>query len=168
MIDGESLYAILGVERSVDAAALKARWRELAKELHPDRAGSRGLPPEQAKANTSRLQRINAAYTVLSDAARRKEYDRELDAIRAEFTRQKRASEREQRRAKRSDFKGVNIEEAAFLLHRKAKAKRLAQLTARAQEEQDQKRTEQSAVAELTAKILAEVLLAQVLSNLEE
>jgi molecular chaperone DnaJ len=62
-------YEILGVERTCDAAALKASFRKLAMEHHPDRNDG----CEQAE---GRFKEINEAYTILSDPQKRAAYDR--------------------------------------------------------------------------------------------
>ncbi len=65
----EDLYARLGVARSADAATLRRAFRQLALRFHPDRAGVGA---------TATFQRIAAAYGVLSNPARRADYDRTL------------------------------------------------------------------------------------------
>ncbi|MGH2406963.1 MAG: DnaJ domain-containing protein [Candidatus Limnocylindrales bacterium] len=65
-------YRVLDVERGADNLALKRNWRALARELHPDRAGSDGA---DAADRTRRMARVNAAYDLLRDAARRATYD---------------------------------------------------------------------------------------------
>jgi molecular chaperone DnaJ len=62
-------YEILGVGRDCDGAGLKAAFRKLAMEHHPDR--NDGCPNA-----TSRFKEINEAYSVLSDANKRATYDR--------------------------------------------------------------------------------------------
>jgi molecular chaperone DnaJ len=62
-------YEILGVARGCDDAALKAAFRKLAMEHHPDRNGG----CEQA---SGRFKEINEAYSVLSDPQKRAAYDR--------------------------------------------------------------------------------------------
>jgi len=62
-------YEILGVSRSCDGAALKASFRKLAMEHHPDRNGGCG----EAE---GRFKEINEAYSVLSDPEKRQMYDR--------------------------------------------------------------------------------------------
>ena len=62
-------YEILGVERSADDGALKASFRKLAMEHHPDRNGGCG----EAE---GRFKEINEAYSVLSDPQKRAAYDR--------------------------------------------------------------------------------------------
>ena len=55
-------YAVLGLDRDADEAAVKARHRALVAEHHPDRALARGLPADAVTIATSRLAAINAAY----------------------------------------------------------------------------------------------------------
>ena len=62
-------YEILGVERSADDGVLKASYRKLAMEHHPDRNGG----CEEAE---GRFKEINEAYSILSDAQKRAAYDR--------------------------------------------------------------------------------------------
>jgi molecular chaperone DnaJ len=62
-------YEVLGVSRTADAAEIKAAFRKLAMEHHPDRNGG----CEQA---AGRFKELNEAYSVLSDADKRAAYDR--------------------------------------------------------------------------------------------
>lgn len=62
-------YEILGVDRGADDAALKASFRKLAMEHHPDRNGG----CEEA---SGRFKEINEAYSVLCDPQKRAAYDR--------------------------------------------------------------------------------------------
>ncbi len=62
-------YEILGVQRTADAAEIKAAFRKAAMEHHPDRNGG----CEQA---ATRFKELNEAYSVLSDANKRAAYDR--------------------------------------------------------------------------------------------
>ncbi len=61
-------YAALGVPKTASAADIKKAYRKLARELHPDKN------PDDAKAE-ARFKDVSEAYDVLSDDARRKEYD---------------------------------------------------------------------------------------------
>ncbi len=58
-------YAILDVSRDASDAQIKNAYRTLAKQHHPD--GQVG--------NEEVLKAINAAYEILGDAAKRKQYD---------------------------------------------------------------------------------------------
>src|SRR4051794_38364056 len=61
-------YAALGVAKDADAAAIKKAYRQLARELHPDKN------PGNTQAET-RFKEVSEAYDVLSDPKRRSEYD---------------------------------------------------------------------------------------------
>lgn len=61
-------YATLGVARDADAARLKAAYRQMAVQLHPDRR------PGDPRA-TERFQAVVEAWSVLSDPERRRRYD---------------------------------------------------------------------------------------------
>jgi len=68
-------YAALGLDRGCTLAQIRAAYRLLAKQHHPD---VNGAAPEAVV----RSQELNAAHAVLSDPARRRAYDRELvDAV---------------------------------------------------------------------------------------
>src|SRR5690349_24705653 len=62
-------YEILGVARGCDDAALKASFRKLAMEHHPDRNGG-------CEESAGRFKEINEAYSILSDPQMRAAYDR--------------------------------------------------------------------------------------------
>ncbi|HWI22179.1 MAG TPA: molecular chaperone DnaJ [Baekduia sp.] len=62
------LYSVLGVGRKASADEIKKAYRKLARENHPDRN------PDDAKAE-ERFKEISAAYDVLGDPEKRKEYD---------------------------------------------------------------------------------------------
>jgi molecular chaperone DnaJ len=61
-------YAALGVAQDADAAAIKRAYRQLARDLHPDKN------PGNADAE-ARFKEVSEAYDVLSDPKRRAEYD---------------------------------------------------------------------------------------------
>ena len=62
-------YEVLGVERGVDGAGLKAAFRKLAMEHHPDRN-------DGCEEAAGRFKEINEAYSILSDPNKRAAYDR--------------------------------------------------------------------------------------------
>ena len=61
-------YSVLGVERSASAEAIRKAYRRLARQYHPD-------VNKSADAAT-RFAEVTEAYEVLSDAEKRKAYDR--------------------------------------------------------------------------------------------
>jgi curved DNA-binding protein len=62
-------YKILGVERNADEKEIKKAFRKLAQQYHPDKN------PGNAEAER-KFKEFNEAYTVLSDAEKRSQYDR--------------------------------------------------------------------------------------------
>lgn len=63
-----SPYTILGLESDADADAIKAAWRAVARDCHPDRAGGDA-------AALGRFRAAKEAYALLSDPLRRRFYD---------------------------------------------------------------------------------------------
>jgi len=55
-------YAVLGVDPDVDDAGLKAAYRALARDHHPDTLAARGVPEGCLKIAEGRMAAINAAY----------------------------------------------------------------------------------------------------------
>ncbi len=68
-VEFKDYYKILGVERTADEKALRAAFRKLARKHHPD------INPGDSNAE-ERFKELNEAYEVLSDADKRKLYDR--------------------------------------------------------------------------------------------
>lgn len=64
----KDFYKVLGVSKDADADAIKKAYRKLARENHPD-----SKPGDMAAED--RFKSISEAYSVLSDPAKRKEYD---------------------------------------------------------------------------------------------
>ena len=60
-------YRALGVKRSATDRQLKSAYRKLALKFHPDK--------NKTRTAEERFKKINAAYEVLSDPARRRDYD---------------------------------------------------------------------------------------------
>ncbi|WP_320672174.1 molecular chaperone DnaJ [Patulibacter defluvii] len=63
------LYAVLGVDKKATPEEIKKAYRKLAREYHPDRN-----PGDTAA--EERFKQVSAAHDILSDAEKRKEYDR--------------------------------------------------------------------------------------------
>lgn len=74
---GPNLYEVLGIAPGASAAEIKAAYRKQARKTHPDVAGS-GM-------NGLYLM-VQHAHEVLSDSARRREYDRSMDGAFSEPT----------------------------------------------------------------------------------
>lgn len=60
--DAADPYNILGIERGADDGAVKAAWRRLVREQHPDRLIAQGLPQEFVAVANQKLASVNAAY----------------------------------------------------------------------------------------------------------
>jgi len=61
-VDEEDPYQVLGVPRDIADDALRAAWRQLMRENHPDSLASRGVPPEFIARASDKVARINAAW----------------------------------------------------------------------------------------------------------
>ena len=55
-------YAVLGVSPDASEAEVRAAWRELVRECHPDQLAARGVPVEAVRMAEQRLVAINAAW----------------------------------------------------------------------------------------------------------
>ncbi len=55
-------YATLGVARGASMAEIKAAWRKLSREHHPDTLMAKGMPKEMIDMATHKMAAINAAY----------------------------------------------------------------------------------------------------------
>jgi molecular chaperone DnaJ len=65
---GKNLYDVLGVAKNASQDEIKKAYRKLARQYHPDKN------PGDAQAE-ERFKEVQAAYDVLSDAEKRKQYD---------------------------------------------------------------------------------------------
>lgn len=60
--DGDDPYGVLGISREASDASLKAAYRKLIREHHPDRLIAQGLPTEFIAIANDKMATINAAY----------------------------------------------------------------------------------------------------------
>jgi len=68
-------YMVLGVPRNATETDIRRAYRKLAKELHPD------LNPSNRASAEERFKKVSAAYEIIGDAEKRRQYDRgEIDA----------------------------------------------------------------------------------------
>ena len=67
-------YKILGVLQDAEDIVIKAAYKALAQKYHPDKFQGDAKHAKHAK---QRMQEINEAYAILSDAIERKKYDSE-------------------------------------------------------------------------------------------
>ena len=65
-------YETLGVTPGASPEEIRAAYRRLAKELHPD--------VNKSADATARMAEVNVAFSVLSDPDQRRDYDREIQA----------------------------------------------------------------------------------------
>jgi len=71
----EDPYKVLGVPRTASEEEIRRTYRKLAKELHPD------LNPSNQASAEERFKKVSAAYDIVGDPEKRKQYDRgEIDA----------------------------------------------------------------------------------------
>jgi molecular chaperone DnaJ len=74
-------YAVLGVDKKADGATIKKRYRQLARELHPDKTkGDKKLE--------DRFKEVSEAYDILSDDKKRAEYDQAREMFKSGAFRQ--------------------------------------------------------------------------------
>lgn len=77
-MDSQDPYDILGVPATASSDQIKAVYRDLAKQHHPDRFHTYA----QRNRASRRMQEINDAYRVLRDPEKRRAYDRQMGKAR--------------------------------------------------------------------------------------
>jgi DnaJ like chaperone protein len=60
--DGDDPYLELGLTRSASGDELRAKWKRLMRENHPDSLASRGVPADFVARASEKVARINAAW----------------------------------------------------------------------------------------------------------
>jgi hypothetical protein len=82
----ETYYSVLGVAETATQQEIKAAYRKLVRQVHPDSLP--GASADWKRAAEEKTKEINEAYGVLSDSTMRREYDRLLkEARRATYSR---------------------------------------------------------------------------------
>lgn len=66
--DAADPYTVLGVDPGIDNEGLKAAYRKLVRDNHPDAVMARGVPEEFVALANERLAAVNAAYDRLKQA----------------------------------------------------------------------------------------------------
>jgi DnaJ-class molecular chaperone len=71
----EDPYKVLGVARDAPDEEIRRTYRKLAKQLHPD------LNPDSPASAEEKFKKVSAAYDIIGDPEKRKQFDRgEIDA----------------------------------------------------------------------------------------
>lgn len=71
-------YAVLRLPRNASAEQIRNRFRELARETHPDRVAAPQKPGAEKV-----FQQLSEAFNILSDPARRRQHDLDLSKVRS-------------------------------------------------------------------------------------
>ena len=100
-----NLYEVLEVEPRASQSALRKAYLRRVQQVHPDRLDPDLQPREWARANEE-LKRLNAAYSLLSNANLRKQYDADWarDHAPASQSRETRSGQTQQRRQRNPVF----------------------------------------------------------------
>src|ERR1035441_2196453 len=72
----DTYYTLLDVSETATQSEIKMAYRNLLKRIHPDTVST--LSPELRRTAEDITKEIIEAYSVLSDAGKRREYDRQL------------------------------------------------------------------------------------------
>ncbi len=79
-MNDDSYYAALGVVKTATQAEIKTAYRNLLKKIHPDTVST--LSPGLRRMAEDATKEIIEAYSVLSDASKRLQYDGQAGAYR--------------------------------------------------------------------------------------
>lgn len=129
-IPQKDYYKILQVDPSASNEVIKAAYRRLAREYHPD--------VNQSPDATQRMKDINAAYEVLSNPLRRAQYDR----LRRDYSNYSGSTQTVQEQWRRSQAAEAQRAAAAQRAQREAEARRAQAEARRAQAERAEREAE--------------------------
>ena len=68
-------YKVLGLTHEASQDDIKRAYRKLAMKLHPDRLTRMNASPEEMQEATAKFAQVSAAYSLLTDEQRKREYD---------------------------------------------------------------------------------------------
>jgi DnaJ-class molecular chaperone len=68
----QNYYDVLGVSQNADDFVIKAAYKAIAQRYHPDKFANNAKDAADAEA---KMRQLNEAYQVLSDTAKRRDYD---------------------------------------------------------------------------------------------
>lgn len=75
-MSNDTYHSVLGVAETATQTEIKAAYRDLLKKIHPDTVST--LSPELRRLAEGATKDLTEAYSVLSDARKRRQYDWEL------------------------------------------------------------------------------------------
>ncbi|CAE7421552.1 Dnajc2 [Symbiodinium necroappetens] len=79
LLTGENLYTLLEVSEAASVEQIKKQYRKLALQHHPDKQGDTEEKGSGLSEKDQHFIKIQEAYEVLSDQAKRRQYDSTLD-----------------------------------------------------------------------------------------
>lgn len=71
---GKNLYEVLGVDKTATDAEIKKKYKKLCIKYHPDKQINK--TEDEIKEAEEKFKEVNSAYEILSDKAKREQYDR--------------------------------------------------------------------------------------------
>lgn len=107
----QNYYETLGVSPSASLKEIKAAYYRCVKQSHPDRFDPEQQSEDWTRANEA-LRLLNQAYDILSNAARRREYDRKMEA-----KNQENVKKPENSKQNRTEFANIHFEKAEAWLY---------------------------------------------------